>query len=149
MKNLDRQKILEIYRDSKLKDNIIKKIFNSVMDLSGNILDVCPMDGTTYKILMACDFSGQYYVVESDKKKRADFHKQGIKIIDDRKIEDIDLIRTCGNYRKYPGCTGCKNDPAKCECFLGLPDKQFNAVIGMKENSVLQKFSGNVILLDK
>ncbi len=145
---IDRAEVLTIYRESILHENIVKLIFDTIMDLSLSDIDTILIpdcaDGTVVRILQCCGYSGKIYVTEQDKARRAGLHRMRIKIIDDRAIGDIDIMRSCGSYRKYPECIGCPVDKAECSDY-GV---NFDTAIVLREYTKLHNFVGSVIVID-
>lgn len=150
---MNRKEILIIYRESIYGINRVRDGFSLAESIpSGAVKIFIPNagDGTMVRILRQYDIEQDIYVSEPDKKYRAMLHRMpGTIVIDDRSIKDIDLIRTCGKYKKFPGCKGCKEKPESCKDFLGLPASQFDVVISLDYEigrEALQKYSSNVIL---
>ena len=151
---MNRREILKIYNESIYGMNNVRDGFSLAEQIPSDATMIFipnSGDGTMVQILRQYGIEQDLYVSEPEKKYRAMLHRMGnVKIIDDRDLGDIDLIRTCGRYKKNPGCRGCKNEPAKCKDFLGLPDNQFDVVISLAsgmDREVLRKYSSNVILL--
>lgn len=152
---MNRVEILSIYRESTYDNNTVRDGFalaEKVPDSAALIFIPNAADGTMVRILRQVGLLQDIYVSEPVKHNRMLLHRmRNVKLIDDRDIKDIDLIRTCGQYKKFPGCKGCKSEPASCKEFLGLPNGQFDVVISLDKDldiEVLRKHSGNVILLE-
>lgn len=150
---MNREKILKIYRESIYDNNSVRDGFalaEAIPDGTIKIFIPQATDGTMVRILREYGIDQDLYVSETRKDYRAMLHRMpGVRVVDNRSVADIDSIRTCGKYKKFPECRGCKNEPAKCRDFLGLPDQQFDVVISLEKNldrNILQRFSGNVIL---
>ncbi|MCK5606956.1 hypothetical protein KAR91_33950 [Candidatus Pacearchaeota archaeon] len=147
--------VLKIYKESIYGNNDVRDGFDmadKIPDYAVRIFIPNAGDGTMVRILRQYGVEQDIYVSEPEKKYRAMLHRMpNTIVIDDRMLGKIDLIRICGKYKKNPECKDCKNEPASCKKFLGLPDQQFDAVVSLSyglDKNILQKFSGNVILLE-
>lgn len=145
---MDRAEVLTIYRESGFHENVVKLIFDKIMELDLNVNTILVPncgDATVVRILQCCGYDGKIYVTETDKAKRAALHRMRIKIIDNRAIKDIDIFRGCGSYRRYPECVGCPVDKAECEDYNIRFDMAI--VIGDDDITKLHNFVGDVIVI--